>query len=221
MPDSTILVDYMLARLTALLRTKEGAALHAALNRGTYVAAALEICAIFAIFFVWNSQSVEGQPLWLFGSVICGLVAGILIGKTTEYFCSDEYKPVHRIAEASETGAATNIIQGISTGMLSTIIPILLVAFAIIGAYTFGNMAFPGIDTAQGGIAVGLFGVALIGSSITIRSASRLSLHVPSSVSSSIIISLCICDKHLLPYLLSCRSFFHKVSSYCHHRRFF
>ncbi len=75
------------------VRTKEGASLHAALNRGTYVAAVLEICAIFAIFFLWNSQSQEGQPLWLFGSVICGLVAGMLIGKTTEFFCSDEYKP--------------------------------------------------------------------------------------------------------------------------------
>lgn len=144
-----------------VVRTKEGSSLHAALNRGTYLAAVLEIIAIFIIFYCWNTQSQVGQPLWLFGSVICGLVAGILIGKTTEYFCSDEYKPVHKIAESSETGAATNIIQGLSTGMLSTIIPIVLVAFAIIGAYAFGNMAFAGVDTSQGGIAVGLFGVAL------------------------------------------------------------
>ena len=67
---------------------------------------------------------------------------------------------MHQIAEASETGPGTNVIQGLSTGMLSTIIPILLVAFAIIGAYTFGNMAFPNADD-MGGIAVGLFGVAL------------------------------------------------------------
>ena len=142
------------------VRAKEGAALHKALNRGTYVAAGIEIVVIFCLFAVWNSQSVEAQPLWLFGSVLCGLVAGLAIGKITEYFCSDKYKPVHKIAEAADTGAATVIIEGIGTGMLSTIAPIVLVALAIIGAYTFGNMAFPNA-AADGGIAVGLFGVGL------------------------------------------------------------
>lgn len=142
------------------VRSKEGAALHKALNRGTYVAAGIEIVVIFCLFFIWNSQSVEAQPLWLFGSVLCGLVAGLAIGKITEYFCSDKYKPVHKIADAADTGAATVIIEGIGTGMLSTIAPIVLVALAIIGAYTFGNMAFPNA-AADGGIAVGLFGVGL------------------------------------------------------------
>ena len=141
------------------VRAKEGAELHKALNRGTYLAAGLEICAIFVIFFIWNGQSQIGQPIFLFGSVISGLVAGVLIGKTTEYFCSDHYNPVHKLAEASETGAATNIIQGLSTGMLSTIIPILLVSFAIILAYTFGNMAFS--TPAGESILTGLFGVGL------------------------------------------------------------
>ena len=143
------------------VRTKEGAELHKALNRGTYVAAGIEICIILALFLVWNSMSVDAQPIWLFGSVICGLVAGLAIGKITEYFCSDKYKPVHKIAEAAETGAATVVIEGIGTGMLSTIAPICLVALAIIGAYTFGNMAFPNAVVEQGGIAVGLFGVGL------------------------------------------------------------
>ena len=142
------------------VRAKEGAALHKALNRGTYVAAGIEIVVISCLFFIWNSQSVEAQPLWLFGSVLCGLVAGLAIGKITEYFCSDKYKPVHKIADAADTGAATVIIEGIGTGMLSTIAPIVLVALAIIGAYTFGNMAFPNA-AADGGIAVGLFGVGL------------------------------------------------------------
>ena len=142
------------------VRAKEGAALHKALNRGTYVAAGIEIVVIFCLFAVWNSRSVEAQPLWLFGSVLCGLIAGLAIGKITEYFCSDKYKPVHKIAEAADTGAATVIIEGIGTGMLSTIAPIVLVALAIIGAYTFGNMAFPNA-AADGGIAVGLFGVGL------------------------------------------------------------
>ena len=141
------------------VRTKEGGELHKALNRGTYVAALIEICIIFIMFFIWNNQSTEAQPLFLFGSVICGLVAGLAIGKITEYFCSDKYKPVHKIAESAETGAATVIIEGLGTGMKSTIAPIVLLAFAIIGAFTFGNMAFP--NATGTGIAVGLYGVGL------------------------------------------------------------
>lgn len=140
------------------VRTKEGADLHKALNAGTYLAAGIEICIIFVLFFIWNGQAEGSQPIWLFGSVICGLVAGLAIGKITEYFCSDTYKPVHKIAESAETGAATVIIEGISTGMKSTIAPIILVAAAIIGAFTFGNLAFP---NAEGAIAVGLYGVGL------------------------------------------------------------
>ncbi|WP_165060310.1 MULTISPECIES: sodium-translocating pyrophosphatase [unclassified Adlercreutzia] len=144
------------------VRTKEGADLHKALNRGTYVAAGIEIVIILCIFLIWSNQSVVSQPVWLFGSVICGLVAGLAIGKITEYFCSDHYKPVHKIAESAETGAATVIIEGLSTGMLSTIAPIILVALAIIGAFVCGNMAFPlaglGVEKT---IAVGLYGVGL------------------------------------------------------------
>lgn len=140
------------------VRTKEGADLHKALNAGTYLAAGIEICIIFVLFFIWNGQAEDSQPIWLFGSVICGLVAGLAIGKITEYFCSDTFKPVHKIAESAETGAATVIIEGISTGMKSTIAPIILVAAAIIGAFTFGNLAFP---NAEGAIAVGLYGVGL------------------------------------------------------------
>ncbi len=142
------------------VRTKEGADLHKALNRGTYLAAGIEIVVILCIFLIWNSMDEAAQPVWLFGSVICGLVAGLAIGKITEYFCSDHHKPVHKIAEAAETGAATVIIEGIGTGMLSTIAPIVLVAAAIIGAFLFGNMAFPEAAS-ENAIAVGLFGVGL------------------------------------------------------------
>ncbi len=145
------------------VRTKEGADLHKALNRGTYLAAGIEIVIIFILFFLWQSQSLDAQPLWLFGSVLCGLIAGLAIGKITEYFCSDHHKPVQKIAESAETGAATVIIEGISTGMLSTIAPIVLVALAIIGAFACGNMAFPAAAEAgvMNGILVGLFGVGL------------------------------------------------------------
>ena len=142
------------------VRTKEGADLHKALNRGTYLAAGIEIVVILCIFGFWQSQSADAQPVWLFGSVICGLVAGLAIGKITEYFCSDHYNPVHKIAAAAETGAATVVIEGLGTGMLSTIAPICLVAFAIIGAFFCGNMAFPAA-TVEGGVMVGLYGVAL------------------------------------------------------------
>ena len=141
------------------VKTNEGANLHSALNRGTYLAAIAEIIIIFVMFFIWNNQSTEAKPLFLFGSVICGLVAGLGIGKITEYFCSDEYKPVHKIAESAETGAATVIIEGLATGMKSTIAPIILIAAAIIGAYTFGNLAFP--NATESGIVVGLYGVGL------------------------------------------------------------
>ncbi len=145
------------------VRTKEGADLHKALNRGTYLAAGIEIVVIFILFFTWQSQSADAQPLWLFGSVLCGLVAGLAIGKITEYFCSDHHRPVQKIAESAETGAATVIIEGLSTGMLSTIAPIVLVALAIIGAFACGNMAFPGAVEAgaMNGILIGLFGVGL------------------------------------------------------------
>lgn len=142
------------------VRTAEGADLHKALNRGTYVAAIIEICAILCIFLIWNSMTEQAQPIWLIGSVLCGLIAGIAIGKITEYFCSDHYKPVHKIAEAAETGPATVVIEGLGTGMKSTIAPICLVAFAIIGAFTFGNLAFPNVSS-DNAIAVGLFGVGL------------------------------------------------------------
>ena len=143
------------------VRTKEGAELHKALNRGTYLAAGIEIVVIFVIFYIWSTQTFDCQPMFLFGSVICGLVAGLLIGKITEFFCSDVYSPVHKIAESAETGAATVVIEGLGTGMLSTIAPIILVSLAIIGAYTFGNMAFPNANVGAGGIAAGLFGVGL------------------------------------------------------------
>ncbi len=143
------------------VRTKEGAELHKALNAGTYLAAGIEIVIIFCIFMLWNSMADGARPLFLFGSVLCGLIAGLAIGKITEYFCSDVYKPVHKIAEAAETGAATVVIEGLSTGMLSTIAPICLVALAIIGAFFFGNMAFPTATIEAGGIAAGLYGVGL------------------------------------------------------------
>ncbi|MBN2848846.1 MAG: sodium-translocating pyrophosphatase, partial [Coriobacteriia bacterium] len=138
------------------VRAKEGAHLHSALNMGTYVAAVLEVAGMGFLFWHWSTRAgADPSRLWFFGAVVAGLVAGIAIGKITEYYCSDAYKPVKDIAAASETGAATNIIQGLGTGMMSTAAPILVVALAIIGAFMMGNWAVPDNDLS------GIYGIGL------------------------------------------------------------
>ncbi len=137
------------------VRAKEGGNLHLALNTGTYVAAAFEVVAMFGLFSWWANASGAPERLWYFGSVVVGLAAGIAIGQITEYYCSDHYKPVKDIADASQTGAATNIIAGLGVGMISTVGPILVVALGIWGAYTMGNMAVVNQDTS------GIYGIAL------------------------------------------------------------
>lgn len=138
------------------VRAKEGAHLHAALNMGTYVAAILEVAGMGFLFWHWSTRAgADPSRLWFFGAVVAGLAAGIAIGKITEYYCSDAYKPVKDIAAASETGAATNIIQGLGTGMMSTALPILVVAAAIIAAFTMGNWAVPDNDLS------GIYGIGL------------------------------------------------------------
>ncbi len=84
---------------------------------------------------------------WWFGCVVAGLAAGTIIGLGTEYYTSYSYKPTQRVSAASETGAATVIIQGIASGMLSTLIPVICVSIAILLAYWFA----------------GFYGVALAG----------------------------------------------------------
>ena len=84
---------------------------------------------------------------WWFGCVVAGLTAGTIIGLATEYFTSYSYRPTQRVSAASETGAATVIIQGIASGMLSTLIPVICVSVAILLAYWFA----------------GFYGVALAG----------------------------------------------------------
>ena len=84
---------------------------------------------------------------WWFGCVVAGLVAGTIIGLATEYYTSYSYKPTQRVSESSQTGAATVIISGIATGMMSTLIPVFCVSVAILLAYWFA----------------GFYGVALAG----------------------------------------------------------
>jgi len=77
--------------------------------------------------------------LEIFWAVLAGLIAGILIGESTNYFTSYAYKPTRKISEASTTGAGTNIIRGFSNGLLSTAFPLLIVAFAVLAAYKFAG----------------------------------------------------------------------------------
>ena len=104
-----------------------------ALNMGTYIASGVTII-VSGIF----ANMIFGE-LTLFWPVIIGVCVGLIISKITEYYTADEYKPVQRIAHESETGASTNIIAGLSVGMMSTVGPIIVLAIGIIAAYTLGG----------------------------------------------------------------------------------
>ena len=99
------------------------------------------------IIFVAILTITLTENWWWFGCVVAGLVAGTIIGLATEYYTSYSYKPTQRVSESSQTGAATVIISGIATGMMSTLIPVICVSVAILLAYWFA----------------GFYGVALAG----------------------------------------------------------
>jgi K(+)-stimulated pyrophosphate-energized sodium pump len=90
--------------------------------------------------------------------MVCGLLAGLTIGFTTQYFTSEKSKPAQSIAKAAQTGAATDIIQGMATGMFSTIIPILVTCIAMLLAYQFAS--FYGIAIAAVGM-LSILGISL------------------------------------------------------------
>lgn len=104
------------------------------LNGSTYIAGAISIIAAFVL-----SKMIMGN-LNGFWSVAIGLVVGILIGTVTEFYTSGDFKPVKGIAQQCETGPATCIIDGFSVGMMSTVLPILLIAAGILGAYYFSGL---------------------------------------------------------------------------------
>lgn len=99
------------------------------LNLGTYISSAIVIVASYFL-----SQACFGN-IGAFVAVVIGLVAGVAIGKITEYYTSGDFKPVKEIAQQCETGSATCIISGFATGLTSTVFPLLLIAVAILGAY--------------------------------------------------------------------------------------
>ena len=105
------------------------------MRTGTYFAAAL--CAVLCIPLTWFvMKDVEGASwIGILVSIFCGLAAGCAIGYVTEYYTSDTYKPTQNLADATETGAATTIIGGISLGMISTAAPILIIGVAVIVSF--------------------------------------------------------------------------------------
>ena len=132
---------------TFFVKTKEGGNPQTALNIGVFGSgAAMAVVSYFLISkFVTESVNLGiGNTAVgasdLFFATIVGLVSGIAIGLLTEYYTSDHQKPSRAIAEASETGAATNIISGLANGMFSTALPVLVIAGAIMGSYHFANL---------------------------------------------------------------------------------
>ncbi|MFO7370569.1 MAG: sodium-translocating pyrophosphatase [Bacteroidales bacterium] len=142
-----------------MVRTKEGASqkeLMASLNRGVNVSSVL--IAVFAFAILWLLEIPNHVGIW--GSMIAGLVAGIGIGKTTEYYTSSGYKPTQSIAGASKTGPATVIINGIGTGMISVTFPVLIVCTSIILAFlSAANFNFANISMGLYGIGIAAVGM--------------------------------------------------------------
>ena len=128
---------------TLFVRVSEGGSPHKALNLGEFGSGTLMIIASFFIIRAMIPETVEGLPfgyMGVFWATLAGLVAGFFVGKITEYFTGTGTKPVSSIVKQSETGSATNIIAGLGVGMMSTAIPIILIATAIIVSYHFAGL---------------------------------------------------------------------------------
>ena len=128
---------------TFFVRVKEGGSPHAALNLGEFGSAGLMLVASYFLINSFIPETIEGLPygaMGVFYATIAGLVSGLAVGKVTEYYTGTGTKPVNSIVEQSETGAATNIIAGLGVGMMSTAIPIILIAAAILISHHFSGL---------------------------------------------------------------------------------
>ena len=127
---------------TFFVRVKDGGSPHKALNLGEFLSAALMLLASYFIITQMLPENFGDNKtnIGVFYSTIAGLIAGLLVGKITEYYTGTGTKPVNSIVEQSETGAATNIIAGLGIGMMSTAIPILLISAAILVAHSFAGL---------------------------------------------------------------------------------
>lgn len=130
---------------TFFVRVKDGGNPQTALNIGEFGSAGLMLVASYFIIDAmlptsWVSQGTEYTSFGVFLATIAGLVAGLLVGKITEYYTGTGKKPVNTIVHQSETGSATNIISGLGVGMMSTAFPILVIAAAILVSHHFAGL---------------------------------------------------------------------------------
>jgi K(+)-stimulated pyrophosphate-energized sodium pump len=132
-----------------LVRGRPGKSLSQQLHFGTNVAMIITaIAAVGAAIWIFDGIDVIAQPFMLGMPIVLGLAAGYLIGFASEYYTSDHYAPVKKLAKQAETGPATVIIAGIAEGMISTAASVALISTAIGGSYWFGTLAFAGADAA-------------------------------------------------------------------------
>lgn len=128
---------------TFFVKVKDGGNPQTALNIGEFGSAILMVIASYFIINSMIPEDIEGLPygsMGIFWATIAGLVAGLGVGKITEYYTGTGTKPVNSIVRQSETGAATNIISGLGVGMMSTMVPILLIAIAILVSHHFAGL---------------------------------------------------------------------------------
>ena len=127
---------------TFFVKVKDGGSPHKALNLGEFGSAGLMVIASYFIIdaMLADTTGLPHGSLGVFFAVIAGLVAGLAVGKVTEYYTGTGTKPVNSIVRQSETGAATNIIAGLGIGMMSTMIPIILIAAAILVSHHFAGL---------------------------------------------------------------------------------
>jgi len=143
-----------------VVKTKEGAGMKELLRSlgfGVNLSSVLIALSTFGILYVLQLDNWVGISF----SVVTGLIAGIIIGQSTEYYTSHSYKPTQRIAESSNTGPATVIISGIGLGMISTAIPVITIAAAIIISFLCAiNFDVTGMLTAHN-LSLGLYGIGI------------------------------------------------------------